>query len=88
MKRTVLLFLLLSFAVLIVGCGPGSNPPAELKEISGITFADKTVTYDGQTHSLEISGTLPEGVNLEYLNNEQIDVGEHKVTAKMSGEGL
>ena len=87
MKRTVLLFLLLSFAVLIVGCGPGSNPPAELKEISGITFADKTVTYDGQTHSLEISGTLPEGVNLEYLNNEQIDVGEHKVTAKMSGEG-
>ena len=28
-------------------------------DMSGITFADDRVTYDGEAHSIEIAGTLP-----------------------------
>jgi hypothetical protein len=38
--------------------------------ISGISFVGKSVTYDGQPHSLEIMGTLPEGVSVTYSGNE------------------
>ncbi|MDE6791316.1 MAG: hypothetical protein K2J61_06295, partial [Clostridia bacterium] len=38
-------------------------------EVSGITFTGDTVTYDGDNHSIEYSGTLPDGVSVEYEYN-------------------
>ena len=54
------------------------------KEITtnDLTFASKTVTYDGQAHSLEVTG-LPEGVTVAYENNGKIDVGTYEVVAKL-----
>lgn len=43
-------------------------------DMSGITFADGTVEYDGQPHSIYISGTLPTGVTVEYENNGKTNV--------------
>ena len=67
--------------------------PAELKatltinkkeiKASDLTFNSKTVTYDGNTHSLELTG-LPTGVNVTYENNNQTDVGEYEVIAKLT----
>ena len=37
--------------------------------ITGITFESQTITYDGNPHTLTISGTLPTGGNVQYTNN-------------------
>ena len=52
--------------------------------IRGIGFIGSTVLYDGNPHGIEISGTLPEGVKVEYDNNYQTDVGEYEVTARFT----
>ena len=52
--------------------------------MSDITFENKTITYDGKAHSIEISGTLPSGVSVSYTGNEKIAVGVHTVTAKFA----
>jgi hypothetical protein len=50
-------------------------------DMSGIAFADKTVTYSGQPQSLAISGALPSGVTVSYKGNGQTNAGEYEVTA-------
>ncbi|MDE5766890.1 MAG: hypothetical protein K2I17_06970, partial [Clostridia bacterium] len=35
-------------------------------DVSGITFTGDTLTYDGNSHKLEIAGTLPDGVSVNY----------------------
>ena len=57
-------------------------------DMSDIKFEDKTVTYDGTLHSLEITGTLPEGVTVTYENNRKASVGTYEVTAHFKGDGL
>ena len=53
----------------------------EKKTITGITFEDGTFSYDGKSHSLQITGELPAGVTVSYTNNEKVNVGEYTVTA-------
>ena len=50
-------------------------------DIKGITFAGKTVTYDGVAHFLAIEGTLPEGVAVFYQNNGKTNAGTYTVIA-------
>ena len=54
-------------------------------DLSGITFENKEVSYDGSPHSLEITGTLPEGVTVTYENNNKVDAGTYEVVAKFEG---
>lgn len=49
-------------------------------DLEDVTLEDKTVTYDGTIHSLEVRGNLPAGVVAEYTNNGQTDAGVYKVT--------
>ena len=57
-------------------------------QITGITLADGTYTYqEGVYHSLAISGTLPEGVTVEYTGNNVTYAGTYTVTATIKGEG-
>ena len=64
-------------------------------DMKGVAFGDKTVTYDGAAHSLEISGALPEGVTVEYVYSlggaevtadRVIAAGSYNVTAKFTGD--
>lgn len=55
-------------------------------DMSGITFADESVTYDGQAHSLAISGDLPTGVTVTYEGNDKVNAGTYTVTAKFAGD--
>lgn len=49
--------------------------------ITGITFNDGTFTYDGTVKSLAISGQLPAGVTVDYMNNGKVDAGAYEVVA-------
>ncbi len=49
-------------------------------DMSTIKFPNKTVSYDGNAHSIEIVGTLPSGVSVEY-SAPKTDVGEYEMTA-------
>ncbi len=55
-------------------------------DMNGITFPNKTVTYDKQPHPLAVEGNLPQGVYVSYENNSQITAGEHTVTARFTGD--
>ena len=53
-------------------------------DMSGITFADKSFEYDGEAHSIEIEGELPEWITVSYDGNGKTEAGEYTVTAKFS----
>ncbi len=55
-------------------------------DLSGVRFADKTVGYDGEKHSVFITGDLPAGVQVSYKGNEKTGVGEYRVTAAFTGD--
>lgn len=55
-------------------------------DMSNVKFEDKTVTYDGNEHTLEITGTLPEGVSVSYTNNKLTEVGSIEATATFLGD--
>ena len=71
----------------LVSCNDTKLEQKQDYDMSGITFEDKTVTYDGNEHELTISGTLPEGVTVTYENNENINAGTYEVTAILKGNG-
>ncbi len=65
-------------------------------EVDGIEFADATVTYDGNVHKLQVSGTQEGiiGVRYEYRLNGALvgtdgvrNAGEYRVTAKFEVDG-
>ena len=55
-------------------------------DMSGITFADGSLTYCGVDQTLAISGELPAGVKVYYDGFKT--VGTHKVTASFKGDDL
>ena len=63
-------------------------------DMSGVTFVNKTVTYNGSAQELEIGGTLPEGVQVRYeyyrgrnkLESAPVDVGTYTIYAKFTGD--
>lgn len=46
-----------------------------------IRFESRTFTYDGQPKSIYINDILPTDIEVEYIGNEIIDIGEQVVTA-------
>ncbi len=55
-------------------------------DMSGISFSDATYTYDGSEKTLTITGTLPDGVSVEYTTNSLTDAGSVEVTASFTGD--
>ena len=51
-------------------------------DLADVDFFDAIVNYDGNAHSLEIEGQLPNGVEVEYENNNKINAGTYTVVAK------
>lgn len=73
----------------ICGYADTNTPPTSEKDVydmSGVVFADATVVYDGEVHSLVLSGNLPDGVTVSYQGNGQVNAGEYTVTAKFTGD--
>lgn len=59
------------------------NEPGKLNEFSGLSFENKTFTYDGVQQELLVTGTLPEGASISYTNNKGINAGTYNATAKI-----
>lgn len=55
--------------------------------INGVTFSNETYDYDGTRKTLSVVGVLPEGVTVEYSNNQAVDAGVYHAEARLSGEG-
>ena len=53
--------------------------------LKGVTFEDATFTYDGRMKYLALTGTLPDGFSVKYLNNGRWQPGTNEVTAVISG---
>lgn len=55
-------------------------------DISGISFAGGSFTYDGTEKKIEITGTLPEGVSVSYTDAAKVDAGTYTATVTVSGD--
>ncbi|MDE7162467.1 MAG: MBG domain-containing protein [Clostridia bacterium] len=60
-------------------------------DMSGVKFEDLSVAYDGKEHTLTISGTLPDGVTVEYevknqSGKEFTEIETYEFTAKFTVE--
>ena len=64
---------------------PGT-PEDELQQFTGITFANKTVTYDGTEHTITVTGTLPDGAQVAYTNNAGTNAGTYDATATLTAD--
>src|SRR5699024_4637086 len=53
--------------------------------IKNISLQDATFPYDGQSHTLGVSGDVPDGVTVGYENNDQTDAGIYTVKAFIDG---
>ena len=62
------------------------NDPT-LLTITGVTFADKTVVYDGSEQSIAVAGTLPAGASVAYTNEKGTDAGTYAASATITCEG-
>lgn len=101
MKKIILLVLAIAVSIfLLTSCEllgkfiPGLAPdtPEEPDntvtfDSSKISFPDRIYTYDGTAKGATVSGTLPEGITVEYEGNDAIDVGTYTVTAKFYKNG-
>lgn len=54
--------------------------------LTGISFPSGQFVYDGQPHSIGISGELPEGVSVSYTGNGQVNAGTYTVTATFESD--
>ena len=62
--------------------------PEDIKDVLGLSIADKTVTYNGKEQSLVVDGTIPTGVTVEYNNtNKATMAGTYPVVATITGTG-
>ena len=57
-------------------------------DMSGVSFNNKTVVYDGTNHALKITGNLPEGISVSYSITECIEPGVYEIIATFDGEDL
>jgi len=55
-------------------------------DMSGVTFDGATFVVDGDPKYIEISGTLPDGVNVSYSGNGETEPGVYTVTASFTGD--
>lgn len=55
-------------------------------DMSSVTFEDQTIEYDGNSHTIYLSGTLPAGVTVVYVNTDHTNLGEYTITATFVGD--
>lgn len=88
LKRVVCLLLLCVSAIcLCVGCGEKPEEPSGKEDFTGIVFANQTLDYDGQEHTIVATG-IPEGATVEYTNaGPFVNAGQYSITVSVSMEG-
>ncbi len=64
-------------------------------DMSGVSFEGGSAVYDGKEHSIAISGSLPDGVSVNYVDesgvtgaNKKTNAGEYSVIARFFGDSV
>ena len=83
-KLKTLLLIILTVSALL--CFIACTEKNEKQDIKGISFPDRSFTYDGPEKKVEIEGELPNGVSVVYENNTATEVGTYTAKAVISGE--
>ena len=65
---------------------PTSTSGEAKKDFTGISFDNAEFNYDGQAHSIYVSGA-PTFATVSYTNNNKIAVGSYTVTARVEASG-
>ena len=73
------LMLALSLCLFVTACGGD-------KDLDGVKFESKTVTYNGEEQSI-VATNVPEGVTVTYDGNTGTNAGTYNATATFEGEG-
>ena len=85
MKRLVVVFMIIVAICFSVGCKnngcKNNSSDTNNYDLSNVSFNDMNVIYDGEEHSVLLSGELPEGLEVEYQNNKLTNVGNVSATA-------
>ena len=55
-------------------------------DVSGVTFAQSDITWDGKEHSVAVSNLPAEGVAVAYTSETGTEVGTYEATATLSAE--
>ena len=56
-------------------------------DMSGISFKNEEVTYDGSSHRIDIKGTLPDGVKVSY-NGHGTNVGTYSISVSFTSDEI
>ena len=103
-NKILTLLLLLTFllgVLILTSCGPtepegpvipggdGDETIPDDLDLSGVRLEGMTVAYDGEVHSLAVTG-MPNDSNItvKYTGNDKKNAGEHTVTAKFYYKNL
>ena len=70
-------------SVLMIDNSSSSSLSSGFNELN-LNFNDKVVVYDGEVHSIYLEGVIPKEYNIEYINNDHINVGVYEIIAKVS----
>ena len=83
MKYKNLIYLLPLTVVMFSGC------KNKTQDFVGLSFENQTFTYDGQPHSISVTGNLPNGAVIDYgsTGNEFTNSGSYPITATVSCSG-
>lgn len=64
-----------------------SSSSAPLLEFEGVTFTNQTIVYDGQSHTIDVSGQ-PSGTQVNYVNHgPHTNVGVYNMSATLNKSG-
>lgn len=86
MKKKHLIFITVVVVFMLAMSLVACTNDEELKDFTGITFNDVTVTYDGEEHEVTCSG-VPSSATVTYSNNKATEVGVYNATAVISMDG-
>lgn len=84
MKKILIgLSVILSLCLIVFLSACTDNTTKDL--FDSIIFQNKTVDYDGKVHSIKVS-KIPEGITVEYENNDHIEPGNYEISAIITAE--
>lgn len=86
MKRKYLIAITVVMVIMLAMSLVACANDEKLKDFTGITFNDVTVTYDGEEHAVTCSG-VPSNATVTYSNNKATEVGVYNATAVISMDG-
>ncbi|MBQ9084753.1 MAG: leucine-rich repeat protein [Clostridia bacterium] len=83
MKRILLMLLTAALILLLFSCAPAEEPVF----LGDISLEDTTLEYTANEQSIALTGSLAEGISVEYEGNRFTDPGTYTVTARFFKDG-